>query len=107
MTTDLKAAVLAYLDARPYAMFDSYTHYDTPVFRWDRDEATGERTVHHVKGRPDITAVSLNLLDGASGYPEGGLGWDGDCLTMPGGLRYRPVGLDERDWFVVCVKVGA
>jgi hypothetical protein len=107
VTTDLKAAVLAYLaEQLRTEVFDSYVHYDSPVFRQDSDGETGERTTHHVEGRPGVTAVSLELLDGASGYPDGGLGWDGECLTMPGDLRYRPVGLDERGWFVVCVKVG-
>lgn len=113
MATDLKTAVLAYLDRRPWWRrgLDAAERrragrpYDAPVFGQRVDEQTGGRTVHYVSGRPAVTAVTLELLDAASGYvaPDG-MGWDGQCLTMPGDLRYRPIGLDGQ--FVICRKVG-
>ena len=96
MTANLKAAVLAHVgDARalgPYA-----PSLDAPVFRRYDDG-----TVEHVSGRPAITAVTVDLLDAA----DGTLDWDGECLTMPGNLRYRPIGLDRDGLAVVCERVG-
>lgn len=105
---DLKAAVLAYLDEHPPTeTFDPYAHYDAPVFRRHWDAATGKSWVEHVEGRPNVTAVSLELLDVASDSTAAGeLGWDGECLTMPGDLRYRPVGFDGHGRYVVCERVG-
>jgi hypothetical protein len=103
---DLKAAVLAYLTehAEPEVPPGPY---DAPVFESRLDEATQAYRAHHLYGRPEVTAVTLALLDAASGYLQpDGLDWDGECLTMPGDLRYRPVGLDERGWSVVCRRVG-
>ncbi len=106
MTTDLKAAVLTYLAEHPQTEeYDPYARqYEAPVFRTVHDGAIGARRVEHVSGRPDRTAVSLDLMDAVG--PEGGLGWDGQCLTMPGDLRYEPIGLDAHGLAVVCRRVG-
>lgn len=106
MTTDLKAAVLAYLVEHTKPDVPA-PPYDAPVFRHVDNPSRDWSGPVWKSGRPAVTAVSLELLDAASVYvAPGGLGWDGECLTMPGDLRYRPVGLDEHGRSVVCVKVG-
>lgn len=103
LVNDLKAAVLAYVDECAIDEVPPGPYPPEPVFA-RHVAADGTVTVTHISGRPGITAVSLELLDAAS--PDDALGWDGDCLTMPGGLRYRPVGLSADGWSVVCRKVG-
>jgi hypothetical protein len=105
VTADLKGAVLAYLDECGVEEVPPGP-YDAPTFRSVHDPAGGYR-VEHMSGRPAVTAVALELLDPAAGYlPLEGVGWDGSCLTMPGDLRYRPVGLTPDGRTVVCRRVG-
>jgi hypothetical protein len=100
----LRDTVLAYLDA--HCSFRTY-HVDVrdlpppPMFSGYVDLA-GTHHVLHTSGRPEVTAISLDLLAAT----DAALGWDGQCITMPGELRYEPVGLDTTGEYVVCRRIG-
>jgi hypothetical protein len=96
----LRETVLAYLDA--YCSFRTY-HVDVrdlpppPMFSGYVDLA-GTHHVLHTSGRPEVTAISLELL----ALPDLMFGWDKPYITMSGELRYEPVGLDTTGEYVVC-----
>lgn len=94
--TDLRTAVLMYLAHHPTDDIPA-PPYDAPTFTVENG------TVAWAAGRPDVTAVALEVLEYAD--PDV-LGWDGAAITMPGRLRYRPVGFDTDFWAVVCRRVG-
>jgi hypothetical protein len=97
MSADVLGAVLLALRTLSAPIPDLPADYSTaPVFR-----RLDDGTVEHVSGRPDITHVSLDLIAAA----DDALGWDGECLTMPGGLRYRPTHLHQGTT-VMCERVG-
>lgn len=98
MSTAVRDAVLLWLARNGELPHHPLGERGAPVFALDDDG-----TVHWVSGRPDITLVSLDVLELAG---DDALGWDGNHITMPGNLRYRPLFINLAGDAVVARRVG-
>lgn len=74
-----------------------------PVGEWgDVFGVTEDGRVWWVGNRPDITSVPFDLLEVLDDH----IGWDGNHLTMPGDLCYRPMFVNLAGDAVVARRVG-
>jgi hypothetical protein len=106
---DVLADVYDYLAARPtLTVFQrSFSmHPGDPVFCEEFDEATGERRVVWVRNRPAVAVFSGSFLEAVAADPDSAVGWDGTCLTLPGGLRYEPFGVTWDGDYMVARRIG-